>query len=82
MCLLCVLCFGLEYASLGRNILGSESFYNELANFRQCHFGKRHGVGAHVSDQTDVTLARQFNTFIQFLCDPHRPLRVEAELAR
>ena len=36
----------------------------------------------HIGDQADRAFAIEIDAFVQFLCDPHRSLRIEAKLAR
>ena len=78
-----VLRFVLELTRCFRNILCPVALGDHVANLlATADIGQRHRVGAHVGDQADVALARQLDALVEFLCNAHRALRIEAELAR
>ena len=66
---------------LVRQIVGAETLGDDAADLGQRLVGERHGVRAHVADETDGAFA-DVDPFIETLRDGHRALRAEAELAR
>ena len=76
-----VLGLGRVAARLVGQILGAEALRDDAADLGQRLVGERHGVGAHVADETDGAFA-DVDTLVQALRDGHRALRAEAELAR
>ena len=68
-------------ARLVGQILGAEALGDDAANLVERLVGERHGVGAHVADQTDGAFA-DVDALVEPLRDGHRALRAEAELAR
>ena len=77
-----ILGFGLEVARLVRNVFRAVALGDNLTNLSYRNIRQGHRVSSHIGDQTDVAFARELDTFIELLRNAHRPLRVEAELAR
>ena len=82
MGLLRVLGLGFELTRRLGDVLVAVAVGDDLADFVNGDRGERHRVGAHVGDQADIALARELDTFVEFLRNAHGPLRVETELAR
>ena len=81
MRLLGVLGLGFEDPDLPGHVLGAVALFDDVTDFADRDVCQRDRIGTHISNESDITFARQLDAFIEALRDPHRPLRVEAKLA-
>jgi hypothetical protein len=69
-------------ASRGRQEIGAELVADVAAGLLAGGLRNLGGVGAHVSDKTDLAIAAEGEALVELLGDAHRPLRGEAQPPR
>src|SRR5712692_5325847 len=70
-----------ERAWFGWNVLFAVALTDDAADFLHRRGREVNGVGPHIRDEADLALGPQLHSFVELLCDDHRPPSGETELA-